>query len=179
MTQRGGGLVIGDANGLFFADLVSNNAGHHAITLTAEKYCLQSGCNDFIEFKRDHFFVTILEANYFAIIQRQSGGGFFDSSKVTKVRSVHDNCLTMGISMVPGPRLDDAFVLVRDRRGVQLVNLKKATSHQLMLSPVPVQYTDMQFMSVIYDASKHETNLVTLYYGDYPKQIADTLDMSA
>ena len=48
-----------------------------------------------------------------------------------------------------------------------------------MLSPVPVQYTDMQFMSVIYDASKHETNLVTLYYGDYPKQIADTLDMSA
>jgi len=85
----------------------------------------------------------------------------------------------MGISLVPGPRLEDAFVLVRDRRGVQLVNLKKATSHQLMLSPVPVEYTDMHFMNVIYDEEKHETNLVTLYYEAYPKQIAGTLDTSA
>ena len=94
--------------------------------------------NDFIEFKRDTFFVTILEANYFAIVERSSGSGFFDSAKVTKIRSVQENYLTMGISMVPGPRLEDAFVLVRDRRGVQIVNLKKATSHQLILSQVPV-----------------------------------------
>lgn len=48
-----------------------------------------------------------------------------------------------------------------------------------MLSPVPVEYTDMHFMNVIYDEEKHETNLVTLYYEAYPKQIAGTLDTSA
>ena len=86
----------------------------------------------------------------------------------------------MGIDLVPGPRLDEAFMLVRDRRGVQLVNLAKGTSHQLLLSEVPVQYTDMQFMKVIYDENLHEYHLVTLYYGDYPRALVEAgLDTSA
>ena len=38
--------------------------------LTDEAYAKNNAVNDFIEFKRDSFFLTILEANYFAIIER-------------------------------------------------------------------------------------------------------------
>ena len=45
------------------------------------------------------------------------------SAKITKIRSVHPGYLTLGMELVPGPLLDHAFVLVRDRRGIQIVNL--------------------------------------------------------
>lgn len=179
MTQRSGGLAIADSNGFFFAKIVSDNAGHHNISLTGEAYCRGQAVNDFIEFKRDNFFVSILEANCFAIMERPEGHGFFDSVKITKIRSVCDGYMSMGMALLPGPRLESAFVMVRDRRGVQLINLKTATSHQLMLSAVPVQYTDIDFMKLIYDEQKHETHLVTLYYEDYPKKLVQSLDMSA
>lgn len=38
--------------------------------------------------------------------------------------------MSMGIELIPGPRLNcNTFALVRDRRGIQLVNLAKGTSH--------------------------------------------------
>ena len=80
MTMRGGEIAIADSNGLFFADVVSDNAGHYSIRLTAENYCKQNAVNDFIEYKRDTFFCTVVEANYFAIVERPSGSGFFSSS---------------------------------------------------------------------------------------------------
>ena len=57
----------------------------------------------------------------------------------------------MGLEVIPGPRLAEAFMLVRDRRGVQIVNLKKGIAHQLMLSAVPVQYTDIRMLEIVYD----------------------------
>lgn len=129
ITMRSGGLAIADANGFFFANVVSDNAGHHTISLTGEAHVKGHAVVDFIEFKRDHFFISILECNYFAIIERPQNQGFFDSAKMVKVRSMNDGCLSMGMSMVPGPRLEDSFVLVRDRRGIQIINLKKGTSH--------------------------------------------------
>ena len=80
---------------------------------------------------------------------------------------------------MPGPRLDGSFALVRDRRGIQLVNLQAATSHQLMLSAVPVQYTDIDFLQLQYDQKTHKTHVTTLFYGAYPKNIKEELDMSA
>lgn len=51
--------------------------------------------------------------------------------------------------------------------------MDKGTNHQLMLSEVPVQYTDIRFLSLLYDEAKHETSLVTLFYGDYPKKLGE------
>ena len=48
-----------------------------------------------------------------------------------------------------------------------------------MFSPVPVEYTDIDFLKVVYDESKHETHLVTLYYEQYPRELAQSLDASA
>ena len=178
ITQRSGGLAIADANGFFFASVVSDNAGHHTISLTGEAYIKGHAIVDFIEFKRDCFFISILEANHFAILERPQGQGYFDSAKLTKVRSINEGYLSMGMELVPGPRLEEAFIVVRDRRGVQLVNLKKATSHQLLLSPVPVLYTDISFLTLLYDEHKHETSLATLYYEAYPSHLVHSLDTS-
>lgn len=70
MTQRGGGIAIADAKGFFFANVVSDNAGHYNVRLTDETYAKNNAVNDFIEFKRDSFLISVLEANYFAIIER-------------------------------------------------------------------------------------------------------------
>ena len=63
LTQRSGGLVIADTNGLFFADIVSDNAGHYTVKLCSnEQYVQNNTVNDFVEFKRDTYFISILEA---------------------------------------------------------------------------------------------------------------------
>lgn len=135
LTQRSGSLAIADTNGFFMADIVSDQAGHYTVKLTSEQYCKDNAVNDFIEYKRDHFLVCMIEVNLFAIVQRAQGG-YFDNGKIRKVRSLNMGYLTMGLQLIQGPRIDSSFVLVRDRRGIQLVNLEKGTSHQLMLSPV-------------------------------------------
>ena len=89
ITQRSGGLAIADANGLFFASVASNNTNQHTISLSSEAYFKGHAVNDFIEYKRDTFFVTILEANYFAIIERPTSYGFMDAgAKITKIPSI-------------------------------------------------------------------------------------------
>ena len=88
--------------------------------------------------------------------------------------------MTMGMELLPGPSaLDCGFVMVRDRRGVQLINLKKQTSHQLLLSEVPVMYTDLKFLKLVYDERSHETHMVTLYYEEYPQEVKATVDSSS
>ena len=119
-----------------------------------------------------------MNGNFFGIIERPATTGIFDSAKITKVRSIQEEYLSMGMKIIPGPRLEEAFVLVRDRRGVQLVNLKKGHAHQLMLSQVPARYSDIRMLEIVYDKEKHETSLVTLYYEDYPRHLVDDLDMS-
>lgn len=118
ITQRGGEIAIGDSTGFYFADIVSNNAGAYSVNLSKELYLKDKSVNDFIEFKRDHFFAAMLEADFFVIIQRAASAGFFASSKITKIRSNNDQYLTMGMDLIPGPRLENAFIAVRDRRGI-------------------------------------------------------------
>ena len=172
-------MAIADANGFFFAKVVSDASGHHNISLTSEKYFVGQTVDDFIEFKRDTFFTTILDGNFFGIIERPAGQGFFDSgANIKKVRSIQEGYMSMGMEIIPGPRLEEAFILVRDRRGVQIVNLKKGHAHQLMLSQVPARYSDIRMLEIVYDKEKHETSLVTLYYEDYPRHLVDNLDVS-
>ena len=97
LTQRGGSIAIADANGFFFANIVSDNAGHYNIKLSDEKFCQNHAVNDFIEYQRDKFLVTIVEGSYFALIERAKGTGMFDSGKQTKVRSICPSYLSMGI----------------------------------------------------------------------------------
>ena len=86
--------------------------------------------------------------------------------------------MTMGMDLIPGPRIDNSFMLVRDRRGIQLVNLKKGTSHQLVLSSVGVDFADIDFLKVLYDEQTHQTHVVTIYYEDYPKKVRDNIDVA-
>ena len=117
-------MAIAESTGLYFAQYVKNNAGQYEVSLTDEAYCKQTNVNDFVEFKRDTFFVTIIEVDYFAIVKRRSGsGGLFNSGSVQKIRTINPSCLTMGIDLIQGPHLDDTLALVRDRRGIQMVNL--------------------------------------------------------
>ena len=48
----------------------------------------------------------------------------------------------------------------------------------MILSEVPVLYTDIHFLKIIYDKEKHETSLVTLFYEKYPDHLVQSLDMS-
>lgn len=47
------------------------------------------------------------------------------------------------------------------------------------MSPVPVEYTDIRFLKLIYDEKNHKTSIVTLFYGEYPAHIKDSVDTSA
>ena len=124
LTQKSGSLAIAESTGLYFAQIARNNSGQYEVSLTDEAYCKQTNVNDFVEFKRDTFFVTIIEVDYFAIVKRRSGsGGIFNNGHVTKIRTINPSCLTMGIDLIQGPHLDDTLALVRDRRGIQMVNL--------------------------------------------------------
>ena len=132
--------------------MVSDAGGHHNISITSEKYLANQAVDDFVEYKRDTFFVTLLNGDHFYIIERPTAQGMFAAAgKTKKIPSVHEKYLSMGLEIIPGPRLEEAFVLVRDRRGVQLVNLKKAHAHQLMLSAVPAEYSDIRMMEIVYD----------------------------
>jgi len=131
LTQKAGGLAIADAKGFYFAEMTSENNGHHMIKLTNDHYEQNHAVNDFVEYKRDSFLVTVIGADYFCIVERNIEGGIFgSSSKTTKIKSMHPGVISLGIGLIPGPRLDQtSFAVIRDRRGIQLVNLKKATSH--------------------------------------------------
>ena len=70
----------------------------------SEQYCKDNPVNDFIEFKTNQFLVSILEADYFAIVERPESTGFFGGSgKVTKIRSINRGYMSMGMSLLPGP----------------------------------------------------------------------------
>lgn len=43
-----------------------------------------------------------------------------------------------------------------------------------MLSAVPVLYTDIDFLKVLYDEEKHEMSVVTLYYEQYPRHLVQS-----
>ncbi len=117
-------MAIADAKGFYFAEMASTNDGHHTMRIVGDSFEQNHAVNNFVEFKRDHFFVTVLEADYFCIVERNIEGGLFaSSSKLTKVRSMHAGVLSLGIDIIPGPRLENSFALVRDRRGIQLINL--------------------------------------------------------
>ena len=110
--------------------MTPDNAGHVSVKLNGEDYLKGKAVSDFIEFKRDSFFVTLLETDYFAIVVRPSGSGLFSGGGTTKkIPSLNAPYLSMGLELVPGPRLDESFILVRDRRGIQIVNLALGTSH--------------------------------------------------
>lgn len=54
--------------------------------------------NDFIEYKKDAFFLSIIEASHFYVVVRSTGGGVFrGSGKTMKINSVHPGYLSMGM----------------------------------------------------------------------------------
>ena len=66
LTQRGGCVAIADANGFFFASIISDNAGHYNLKVDDEKFIQGNPVNDFIEYQRDRFLCTVVEGSHFA-----------------------------------------------------------------------------------------------------------------
>ena len=56
------------------------------------------------------------------------------------------------------------------------MNLKKQTSHQLFLSEVPVSYSNMSFLQILYDSKKHTYGFTSIYYGEITPEIKEKLD---
>lgn len=141
LAQRGGHLAIAEDNGLVFMKYGIGGASLPTMTSLEERYLKGKVVTDFVEYERDKFFVSVLRDDYFYLVTR-----FGDASQMGKIRSMNKGYITMGLQ--PLPRAGQTFLLVRDNRGVQLVNLETQRSHQLMLSPGPGAFQDLKFLSV-------------------------------
>ena len=138
-----------------------------------EKYLQGKITTDFIEYRQDKFLVTCNEDKYIYLIDR-ADTGIFSGGSLTKIHSMNGNYISQGISLMPG--FEDTFAMIRDRRGIQYVNLKKRTTHQLILSEVPVSYSNNSFLQILYDPEKHTYGFATIYYGPLTDKQKENLD---
>lgn len=129
--------------------------GVPSLQKTDESYLRGKTVIDFIEYDRDKFFVTVLNDEFYYLVTR-----FSDDKQIGKIRSITSSYVTMGIQMLP--RYEQTFVVVRDNRGVQLVNLETQKSHQLMISQGPTSFIDLKFLVVLCD-DKNSYSLTTIF----------------
>ena len=109
---------------------------------------------DFFEYDRDKFFVAALKDDFYYLITR-----FASDSQIVKIRSITSAYITMGIQMLP--RYEQTFVVVRDNRGVQLINLETQKSHQWMISQGQYEFSDLKFL-VVHCDDKNSYSVTTI-----------------
>ena len=80
----------------------------------------------------------------------------------------------MGIELMPG--FEQTYAVIRDRRGIQVVDLQRNTAHQLVLGEVEVEYTNLDFLKILFDPKKKSYGFATIYYGDLTDEMKDQLD---
>lgn len=62
LTQRLGVVAIGDANGFFFAQIAHDANNQMTLRLENESFARGNSINNFVEYKKDTFFLTIIDA---------------------------------------------------------------------------------------------------------------------
>ena len=89
------------------------------LKLLDESYLGGKLVTDFIEIRKDEFFVTALDSTCFYVIKRPEISSALSSLTTTtrfNITSMHPNYISMGLKVVP--TFETIFVAVRDRRGI-------------------------------------------------------------
>ena len=61
------------------------------------------------------------------------------------------------------PNYEKQFVMVRDTRGVQLVDVVSLKSHQICLSECPINVSNLRFFHIYFDITTWQYTIATIY----------------
>ena len=125
LLMSAGQLGVADISGLLFLKQKPGEKRSLLLDLLPEKYLKDKEVTDFIEYEKDMFLVACLEDENFYFINRKE-------KKTTHINSINRNYITLGMQMLPNYELQIA--IIRDTRGVQLLNLLTGKAHQLLLA---------------------------------------------
>ena len=142
LLMRGGEIAVADADGLLFLRQTPGACGTTNLELLPERYFKGKGVTDFVEYQRGMFLVSLLYDTHFYLVNRAD-------KKIASIRSLNAGYVTLGFQMMP--QYEVQFALVRDTRGLQLLNLITGTAHQLFLSSCETQLPDLRFLQVLFD----------------------------
>ena len=145
---------MSDVKGLLFVNQTPGQGQATVLTLLDEKYLKGKEVNDFIEYSRDKFLVSCLREANFYLINRED-------KKVTPILSLNDGYVSLGMQMMPC--YENIFVLVRDTRGIQMLDLVTQKSHQLFLTEIPIEFSDVRFLQVLFSEETQRYTFITLH----------------
>ena len=154
LLMRAGQIAVADAQGLVFLLQKPGASGATLLELLPERYFKGKGVTDFVEYQRDMFIVSLLQDTHFYLVNRAD-------KKIASIRSLNAGYVTLGIQMMP--QYEVQFALVRDTRGLQLLNLITMTAHQLFLSPCETHLPDLRFLQVLFDEQLQRYSVVTIH----------------
>ena len=142
LLSRGGQFAIADVKGLLFAQYKPGAGQAVMLTLLPESYFRGSDVSDFIEYQPHQLLVSCPGDDNFYLVNRDGG-------RITPIASLNQNYVTLGMQMMPG--YETSFALVRDTRGIQLLDLKTHKSNQLFLSECSASFLDNRLFQCQYD----------------------------
>ena len=145
---------MSDVKGLLFVNQTPGQGQATVLTLLDEKYLKGKEVNDFIEYSRDKFLVSCLREANFYLINRED-------KKVTPILSLNDGYVSLGMQMMPC--YENIFALVRDTRGIQMLDLITLQSHQIFLAEVPIEFSDIRFLQVLFSEETRRYQFITLH----------------
>ena len=137
LLLRGGQMAVADTNGLVFLEQKAGTGTTVALNVLSEKYLKGKNVIDFVEYEIGEFLVTCTNDSNFYIVNR-------DKKSTTPIASLNANYITMGIQMMP--KYEVQYAIVRDLRGIQLLNLVTMKSHQLFLTPYETEWLDTRYL---------------------------------
>ena len=154
ILQRGGQIAVSDVKGLLFIEQKPGQGTATVLNLLKEKYLEKKEVSDFIEYARDHFVVSCLNGADFYLVSREE-------QKTTPILSLNDGYVSLGMQMMPC--YENMFVLVRDTRGIQMLDLVTLKSHQLFLTEIPIEFSDVRFLQVLFSEETQRYTFITLH----------------
>ena len=124
------------------------------LTLLSESYFKGKDVSDFIEYERNKLLVACPGESEFYLVNRDGG-------RITPIASLNQNYITLGMQMMPG--YETSFALVRDTRGIQLLDLKTLKSNQLFLSECNASFLDTRMLQILFDPKSQKYTVVTYH----------------
>ena len=154
LLMRGGQLAVADVQGLLILQQQAGTGQATVLQLLPEKYLKGKEVADFVEYERDQFLVSCLRDTHFYLINRQE-------RKTSTIRSLNPGYITLGLQMMPN--YERRYALVRDTRGIQLLDLLGMTSHQVFLTPCQTEFSDLRFLQVLFDEESQRYSVIALH----------------
>ena len=70
------------------------------------------------------------------------------------------------------PQYEIQKAIIRDTRGIQMLDLMTGTSHQLFLTPYETNQVDLRFLQVLFDEESQKYTIVTIHKSDTKEEEA-------